>query len=288
VSGLPPVSVGAERGEIPYLRSHPGAAQFAKLAWRFSALAEGHALGDFLGFCGRLCAAQAAAALRLPLSPDHGEPPELRPLDASRAPRGEWIAALRAIASELGSVPMPAAARDGLARVVALDPAALTALAGKVLTGDFTGLDLAAAPFVAAALQVEFAGRAEGVAPSAVKRSESGCPLCGSPPVAGIVLGDDKLRYLVCSLCGSQWHCTRVTCSHCGSTAGISYFSLEGDPGGVKAEVCDRCQRYVKLFYLERRPAAEAVADDLATLALDVLVSEQGYARSGVNLYLLS
>jgi FdhE protein len=90
----------------------------------------------------------------------------------------------------------------------------------------------------------------------------------------------------VCALCGSQWHLTRIKCSNCGSTAGISYFTLEGDTGEVKAEVCEGCKKYLKLFYLERRPATEPAADDLATLALDVLVSEQGYGRSGINLFL--
>jgi len=54
----------------------------------------------------------------------------------------------------------------------------------------------------------------------------------------------------------------------------------------VKAEVCEGCNGYLKLFYLEWRPGAEPAADDLATLPLDVLVSDQGYVRNGMNLFL--
>ncbi len=56
----------------------------------------------------------------------------------------------------------------------------------------------------------------------------------------------------------------------------------------AKAEACDRCHTYLKLFYLEQNPRAEPFADDVATLSLDLLMSEAGYARSGVNLFLLS
>ncbi len=109
--------------------------------------------------------------------------------------------------------------------------------------------------------------------------------MCGCPPLAGVVLGDEKLRYLTCTLCGSEWYRPRIKCAHCDSTAGITYFSLEGLPG-VKAEVCDACGRYLKLFYLEDRPAVEVVADDLATFPVDVLVSEKGYRKAGLNLFL--
>ncbi len=34
-------------------------------------------------------------------------------------------------------------------------------------------------------------------------------------------------------------------------------------------------------------PQAEPFADDAASIALDLLVAEEGYARGGVNLFLL-
>jgi FdhE protein len=39
-------------------------------------------------------------------------------------------------------------------------------------------------------------------------------------------------------------------------------------------------------FYQEKDPMLEPMADDLATLALDLLVDEQGFQRSGPNFLL--
>jgi FdhE protein len=142
------------------------------------------------------------------------------------------------------------------------------------------------APFVAAALQAYFAALAAELGDAPVDRSRRGCPVCGSPPVAGVVGGDDRVRHLACSLCGTEWHLPRIQCWDCRSTSGISYLSVEGEPG-LKAELCASCGAYLKLFYRERRPAAEPVADDVASLTLDLLAAQEGWARGGVNLFLL-
>jgi FdhE protein len=278
---------GGERlGEVPYLRPHPGAASFERRAARFRVLARGRALGDYLELCASLSAAQATAAAGVELTLPAREPAPVRPLRGLGADRGEWRDALGLIARELQAAPMPEASRQGLSRLGVMAPPELTELGGHILAGEFAGLDLAAALFAAAALQVQFAAFASQATGENVARAEPGCPLCGSPPMAGLVLGDAKLRYLVCGLCGSQWHLTRLTCSRCRSTGSLAYLTLEGDPGEVKAEVCSACKGYLKLFYVERRPAAEPQADDLATLALDQLVATEGYARIGVNLFL--
>ncbi len=282
-----PGGVGvAKLGEIPYLRPHPGAALFTRRARRFEELADGHALAEFLRFCGRLSAAQAAAFGVATVPGAERALPAARPLDAAAPPGDGWVAALRTIAAGLESAPMPVEACAALDRLAVMGDEELAVLASAILARQFAGLDLAEVPFAAAALQVEFAARAARVRPAGLERGERRCPACGSPPVAGVVLGDDRLRYLECSLCGSQWHVTRVKCSACGSTARISYLALEGAAAGVKAEVCEGCRAYVKLFYLEARPSAEPAADDVATVALDALVCEQGYARNGLNLLL--
>jgi FdhE protein len=54
----------------------------------------------------------------------------------------------------------------------------------------------------------------------------------------------------------------------------------------VRAETCDSCKSYLKIVYSRKGPV-DPVADDLATLALDILVDEAGYARSGPNLLLV-
>ena len=103
-----------------------------------------------------------------------------------------------------------------------------------------------------------------------------------------MVLGDDKLRYLVCGLCATWWHHTRVQCVLCRSAAAVSYLAVEGDTGPARAEACDGCRAYLKLLYVEQGPLLEPLADDVATLALDLLVGERGYQRLGQNPYLVA
>ena len=62
---------------------------------------------------------------------------------------------------------------------------------------------------------------------------------------------------------------------------------LYGDAGAVKAETCDECGTYAKLFYEAKDPGIDPYADDLASLALDLMVSEAGWARHAPNPLLL-
>jgi FdhE protein len=282
--------------EIAPLRPPAPATLFARRAARFRALAPGHTLSEYLELLGRLAAAQDAAAALLAPSPNGLDLPRERPLDAvnhRRAP--EWREALRAIVAALRGADGPPETRAALELLAALPPPELEAVADRVLANAVMGADLAAGPFVAAALQVYFSALAGQLPPGAVARQKDGCPVCGSLPVAGVVLAEDKLRYLVCSLCATQWHRTRVQCAACGESKGLSYYALEGEraaaaglaAGTAKAEACPTCKGYTKLFYAEKDLALEPFADDVATLALDLLMAEDGWARHGVNLFLL-
>ena len=75
----------------------------------------------------------------------------------------------------------------------------------------------------------------------------------------------------------------RVKCSHCESTEGIHYCSIEGGSAAVRAEACDHCKTYRKICYQEHDMAVEPVADDLSSLALDLLMSEAGFHRGSGN-----
>jgi FdhE protein len=189
---------------------------------------------------------------------------------------------------------LPAETRDALRRLTAADEARLETLADAVLAGDVREGDVACAPFVGAALQAWFGALASRLDPASVPRGAGDrCPVCASPPVAAVVGGGDRLRYLSCALCGADWNVPRVQCTLCAKDADLSYFHLEGESGtrgdtGAKAEACAACRAYVKVFDEQKRPGAEAAADDAATLALDLLLAEDGWRRAGVNLYLAS
>ncbi len=279
--------LGLGPGEIVPLRLPRPAALFARRAERLGELARGHAAGDFLEAMASLCQAQGAALARAAPPPPGRELPPRVPLRAVEWPRTGWRQGLAVIRAEMARAPLPAAALAALERLGRLPEADLEAFADALLAGATGRLDLAAVPFVAAALQAHFAALASGLDAARVERAERGCPVCGSPPVAGLVLGDDKLRYLACSLCGSEWHLTRVVCAGCRQGGKLRYLAIEGGAAGAKVEACGDCGTYLKLFYVEQMPQAEPFADDAASIALDLLVAEEGYARGGVNLFLL-
>ncbi|MCE9569701.1 MAG: formate dehydrogenase accessory protein FdhE, partial [Rhodocyclales bacterium] len=200
---------------------------------------------------------------------------------------------LQIIAAVSPAAPEPA--RNDLARLAACNAECIEALAERVLHTELYGDDAALLPYVAAALQVLWtAGAARlGVSDIAALDVPGVCPCCGFLPVASVVRNSGEtsnLRYLHCALCNTEWNLVRVKCSACDANEGISYRHLESEDiktaGAVRAETCESCKSYLKIVYSEK-DTVDPVADDLATLALDILVDEAGYARSGPNLLLV-
>ena len=99
--------------------------------------------------------------------------------------------------------------------------------------------------------------------------------------------GAHGTRFCSCSLCGTLWNYIRAKCTLCGSTKEISFQAVEAGPETVKAETCSSCQGYVKIVYQDKVPAADPIADDVATLGLDLLVRELDFRRGGVNPFLI-
>ena len=54
----------------------------------------------------------------------------------------------------------------------------------------------------------------------------------------------------------------------------------------LKAETCPTCHSYRKIFYQEKDIYVDPVADDLASLQLDVLMAEEGFDRASGNPFL--
>jgi FdhE protein len=160
--------------------------------------------------------------------------------------------------------------------------------ADAVLALRFEEVDPATAPFLMAALQVVWTDIACRLDVRDVPYLKTGglCPVCGSLPVASVVrIGGQYqgYRFLQCGLCGSEWHMVRVKCSHCESTKGIAYHGIEGGGDALKAESCDACHTYRKIGSQEKDFEFEPLADDLASLTLDLLMSEAGYRRASPN-----
>jgi FdhE protein len=274
---------------------------FAVRAERFAQLARGSAVADYLTLLARIAAAQQRALearvgeglpdAALAASRDFGMPPLSSQAharsDAWRSDLRDLLGSARAGASE--------EVAGTIDRLAAAEAAALEGYADRLLAGTAPADEAAVAPFVGAALQTYFTRLAAALEIGWIENCDvSGfCPACASRPVASVVrIGGDRanLRYLVCSLCSAEWHVSRIRCTSCESEKDVKYLALQSredarDTGpATRAEACDACMTYLKIFYQEKDPNLEPVADDLATIALDLAVDEQGYARSGPNL----
>ena len=273
---------------------------FASRAQRLRQLAQPGAAGQSIAEYLRLMAVLADAQQRS-LDTLDPEPPDAQHLARSATHRmpvihanswrrdTRWREVLSAVCSAVSAAPeAPEGARSTTARLQAARAEELEAQAGALLNGQNDAIAFAAAPFLMGALQVYWAALASRLSAEKVGALEvpGVCPVCGTLPVASIVRTDARsqgYRYLHCALCSTEWHLVRVTCSQCQSTANIAYHSIEGDPGAIRAESCDQCHTYRKILYQEKDPSVDPVADDLASLPLDLLMSEAGYHRGSGN-----
>lgn len=269
---------------------------FAERAARLAQKAEGHPIGDYLRFLSRLVWAQAAAAAQVqttapePALLAQAQEHSMPLLPAAQHMPPEWQAVLAQLLTALrqdSEQNMPLA--PALDALTAMSSEAREALARRVLLGLLTEPgDLAAAPIVMAALQVVFADRASRLREADIPYTDPAtiCPVCATPPVASVLrIGGREagLRYLHCGSCCTEWHMVRVKCSHCESTQGIHYQGIDGGDPSVLAETCDQCHSYRKLVNQEKDPLAEPLADDLASLMLDLLMAETDFARASLN-----
>jgi FdhE protein len=290
------------------------AKRFAVTAARLDHLAAGHPMEPWLRFVARLSRAQHTVAATLApaaiLDPDditRAVEARLPPLAADghhRAPT--WRTALTHLLDRVGS-PVGADSSAIAPSEAILPPATLTAietlrhadterlesLATHFLRGHIPAADTGATVFIVAALQVYFTASAARLAANDLRLLEQRalCPCCGSPSIAGVITATGIIpgtRYLYCSLCSTAWNHMRAVCVTCSGTRHLSLQGVEGDPGLVKAETCADCHTYSKLLYQLRDTQVDPYADDLASFGLDLMISEEGFARHAPNPLLLT
>jgi FdhE protein len=286
-----PIDIG-NVAQPPFVRLPDLEKLFERRAARLHTLSHGQSLTDYLRFIAALVRAQADVVHHLPAGTLPGREqigffhehklPIVDRLTWRRDP--SWQVALDGILDRLASMTMPDPARSALERLTQADADARETLADRVLGIDIAPADAAQACFVSAALQVYWARMAALLEPATVIAVEpvGTCPVCGYPAVASVVYAEGSLqgvRFLCCPLCASEWHGVRIKCANCQSTKGIAYHHIPEQPA-MKAETCDECGTYTKILYKDKDPDGEPFADDLATLGLDVLVGEAGWARA--------
>ncbi|WP_432262385.1 formate dehydrogenase accessory protein FdhE [Cupriavidus sp. TMH.W2] len=275
-----PQSDQASRHFMPVIQPDL-AGLYSRRAARLRALAEGHDLADYLRLAARVAEVQASL---LPAAGGSGA------TDATAIPQaGHWGPLLDRMLERLAH-DAPATVAPHLAALRDLPADARLGAARALAEGRFDAVPAAIAPFLWASLSLQCASAARAApVPVSGPAEHASCPVCGTAPVASLILTGDRqgMRYLHCALCESAWHMVRAKCTNCGEASDLDYLSLDTAEATVRAESCGVCHGYLKVISLERDPQAEAVADDLATLALDDAVTAEGYQRTGFNPFAL-
>ena len=119
-------------------------------------------------------------------------------------------------------------------------------------------------------------------------QSDSGtCPFCSHKPAVAALRGegDGGKRWLVCSLCSTEWEYRRIICPNCREEQKdkLPVYTAEGLEY-VRVDACDTCRAYLKSVDLTRNGLAVPVVDELATVALNIWAEEHDYTKLESNL----
>ena len=283
--------------KVPLARLPDPGTIFATRAGRLEFLAGYNAnLAPYLRFLAGICRAQDALVRELP-APDPVPAGRIELARANRMPpmdrnamRAGLALTLDRLLSKLAGLEMPEPARLALAALREAAPADRDWVMTNVLTDTIPEDSVAPHLFAAAALQVHAAMLAATLPADRLVPIRIGtCPACGGRPAASMVtenMGAEGARYCSCATCQTLWNEVRVKCTCCGSTKGITYRSVETGEATIKAECCRECGKWVKIMYQNKNPTLEPIADDVASLGLDLMMRETEWARGGFNPFL--
>ena len=113
------------------------------------------------------------------------------------------------------------------------------------------------------------------------------CPFCNARPVVGVLRteGDGAKRWLLCSLCSTEWQFRRVLCPGCGeeNKDKLPIYTATEFPA-ARVDACDTCQTYLKSIDLTKDGHAIPVVDEIATVALNIWADERDYVKLETNL----
>ena len=114
------------------------------------------------------------------------------------------------------------------------------------------------------------------------------CPFCGSRPQLAVLRpeGDGAKRFLLCSLCGTEWFFRRLLCPNCAeeNKERLPVFTA-AEFDYVRVDACDSCHTYIKSIDLTKNGKAVPVVDELATLSLNMWAQENNYQKLQPNLF---
>ena len=168
----------------------------------------------------------------------------------------------------------------------ARNPEALRELIRRSAPNAAEGSDAMHAFYARVLAQAETEERAAGAGISPGVQPQ--CPFCGEKPVAAVLRpeGDGAKRFLLCSLCFTEWEFRRLLCPNCGEEdkEKLPIYTAEEFPH-VRVEACDNCRIYLKAVDLTKNGLAVPEVDELASVALDLWAAEHGYRKLQTNLF---
>ena len=112
------------------------------------------------------------------------------------------------------------------------------------------------------------------------------CFVCGAVATLAELQDNDQAKHLRCGSCGADWAYRRLQCTYCGNedqtTLGCLYEEDQRDT--MRVEACRKCKGYLKVISSFTPTPPEMIpVEDLATLHLDFIAQERGYARAAVQ-----
>lgn len=114
------------------------------------------------------------------------------------------------------------------------------------------------------------------------------CPFCLCAAQLGVLRpeGEGGKRYLLCTLCGTEWEYRRVICPNCEESdkEKLPVFKSE-QVRHVKLAACETCHTYLKCIDLGVEGHAIPEIDDVASLPMSIWMSEHGFRPIKLNLF---
>jgi len=108
------------------------------------------------------------------------------------------------------------------------------------------------------------------------------CFICGARATFAELQGNDQEQHLRCDQCGADWRYPRLKCVYCGNEdhQTLSQLFPVTHRDRQHIQVCDQCHGYLKVIAaFSPTPVELLTAEDLATLHLDYIAQQRGYAR---------
>lgn len=284
----PPFAVLPDPGRIFLVRSE-----------RFAALAPGHELEPYLRLLSTITRAQndiladlpepvLPSSERLVLARENTMPPISTGQIALDETADETFDALL---KKLAGADLAETSRAALETVEKAGRDGRRLIMQAVILDEIPGDAIAEHVLAAAAVQVLFTRLAARLDVETLQRVADGaCPSCGGAPVGSAVVGWEGAhgtRFCTCSICATQWNVVRIKCLVCGDQKGVAYHSIEGGNETVMGETCEACDSYVKMLHQHKDPSLDPIADDVASLALDLTLTKEGWTRASVNPFLM-